>query len=134
MSFCSTCEGLGTRLRNLENGSGGVWTLETNQNTFVPAVTVPVSDWSVLYFEFWAVCRAADGSGRAGFKRSGVIYKEGGTVLMQGPNWHTDFTSKSEKSYDVSFILGTSNITLGVIPAISGLVRWSGSLNVRTIS
>jgi hypothetical protein len=134
MSFCSTCEGLGTRLRNLENGSGGVWTLETNQNTFVTAVTVPVTDWSVLYFEFWAVCRSADSLNRAGFKRSGLVYKNGGAVLMQGPTWHTDFTSKSDKLYDVGFILGASDLTLGVIPATSDLVKWSGTLFVRTVS
>jgi hypothetical protein len=134
MSFCSTCEGLGTRLRNLENGSSGVWNVETNQNTFVPAVTFPVSDWSVLYFEFWAVFRSEDGLARGGFKRSGVVYKNDGTVLMQGPTWHTDFTSKSDKNYDVSFILGSNNITLGVISATSNTVRWSGTLTTRTVS
>ena len=111
-----------------------VWSLETNQNTFVPAVVVPVSDWSVLYFEFRAVCRSADGIGRAGFKRTGVVYKNTGAVLMQGPTWHAEFTSKSDKAYDVGFVLGASTLTLGVVPAVAGLVKWSGSLYVRSVS
>lgn len=110
-----------------------VWSLETNQNTFAPAVQVLVADWSVLYFEFRAVCRAADGSGRAGFKRSGVVYREGSDVLMQGPTWQADFTVRSHPLYNVSFVLGASDLIFGVVPAVSGLVKWSGSLHLRKV-
>lgn len=144
MSFCPSCEGLGTRLRNLESGSGGdccqpdivpqKWTLETNAAEFTPAVVIPVNDFSVIYFEFHAVARAADGTSRAGFRRSGVVYREGGAVILQNASWHTEFTSKSLPAYNVGYTEGASTFTLNVLPPTANSIRWSGLILVHGVS
>lgn len=89
----------------------------------------PIPNNSVLRLELTLVARQTDGSNRAMFKRTGLFYRQGGSVQIEKVP-HTDQTIKSDKVLDTEFILGPSEVTIQVRNALASATRWVGAVGV----
>jgi hypothetical protein len=107
--------------------------VETNANTFQTCYTINIPDPSVNSVEFEVIARKTDGTDRACFKRSMVVYCQSSSAQLQGSGWQSDFTVKSSNGFNVSYTLGTSSITFNVKSPTSDNYRWSGSIRLQSI-
>ncbi len=117
------------------SGSGlrtETWSLTTSSTSYVTAISIPIDDNSVVKVEFDAVCRVHDGSERAAFKRMGLFFRESSNVQQQGL-WHSLYTEKSALGFDVSYVLGVSDLFIRVRSAKSDNTFWTGHVKIEAI-
>lgn len=89
--------------------------------------TYPVKDNSVIRFSITLTVRQTDGSHRALFTRTGLFFRQSaGPVQIQGSQWQSDSTSKSDNNMDVRFILGATDLVIQVRNAGAVGTRWAG--------
>lgn len=107
--------------------------LTSDQPALVPCYAITMTNGSVVRVKFTVTARQSDGSQRASFTRSGLFYKEGGNVLVEGHDWASDFTVKSVNGFDIGYTLGTTDITFQVQNANSIDTYWSGHVEIESI-
>lgn len=107
------------------------WGAVTASSGFEVCYTLAISDFSVVSFEFSAIARKVDGTARASFKRSGLVYKESSNVIMQGTTWQSDFTIKSDTNFDIDYELTSNSLILKIKSSDSSPTEWSGSIIVE---
>lgn len=89
--------------------------------------TYPVKDNSVIKFDITLTVRQTDGANRAIFKRSGLFFRESaGPVQLQGLQWQTLETVKSDENLNVKFLLGATDLVIQVRNAGNVATRWTG--------
>jgi hypothetical protein len=100
----------------------------------VPSYTINLFNGQIVKIKYQVTCRQSDGTERASFTRSALFYKEGGNVAIQGIDWSSDFTMKSNTNFDVDFTLGVNDVTFNVKNASSIDTYWSGHVEMEFIS
>jgi hypothetical protein len=127
---CTTCNGLGYRLRELERGGGGsdedkFSKLQTDPG-FQDLVTFVIAPWKVMRLEVAVLANSVDDLSRASFKRVGVFYIEAGQVKHQGSLWHATDTTKSHVTMDIDYVLNSDSITIRTKNAGVVATQWIG--------
>ena len=93
--------------------------------------TYNILDNTVIRFEITVVARQSDGANRAKFRRIGLFYREaGGPVQLQGTQWQTAETDKSDLAFDIKFIPGSNTLAIQVKNASSTATRWVGYVDI----
>lgn len=108
------------------------WSVATNANTPQTAFSIPISQNTAVKIEFQAIGRAADGSGRAAFKRIGLFYREASNVQIQR-FWQTEFTEKSDSGFDVSYVMGVNEVTMYVKSSTATSTYWTGHVKIEAV-
>lgn len=108
------------------------WSVATNANTPQPAFSIPITQNTAVKIEFQAIGRAADGSGRAAFKRIGLFYREASNVQIQR-FWQTEFTEKSDSGFDVSYTMGVNEVTMYVKSSTATSTYWTGHVKIEAV-
>ena len=108
--------------------------VETNASSPQIAISYSLPDPCVAMVEFSATARAADGSSRATFKRSGLFYRQASNVQIQAPGWQSDLTLKSVAGYNVTYSLVVGDVNFNVKSPTSDSVRWTGYLRIQVIN
>lgn len=108
------------------------FSLVTADNTPQPLLAIPINQNSVMKVQITVFARAADGSGRAVFTRTGLFYRENSNVQIQR-EWQTDFTDKSDVNYNVSYSLGVSQLQINVKSAVSTDTYWTGHIILEAL-
>jgi hypothetical protein len=107
--------------------------LTTNTNLPSNLYSIVLTNGSVAKITLEVTGRQSDGTERCSFTRSGLFYKEGGNVQLQGPAWQSDFTSKSNSSFNISYSLGTSTLILNVKAANTMATYWTGNIKIEVL-
>lgn len=110
------------------------WAMTTNTLAPSMAYAVAIPDSTVCRVEFVAIGRSADGTARAMFKRTGLFYREGGNVQIQGPIWLSDQTVKSDTNLDCGYVMGVSTLTLNVKSSVGDPTFWTGHVIVEMLT
>jgi len=108
------------------------FSLTTAANTPQPLIAVPINQNSVVKVQITVFARAADGSGRAIFTRTGLFYRENSNVQIQR-EWQTDFTDKSDMNYNISYTLGVNQVQINVKSAVSTDTYWTGHIQIEAL-
>lgn len=108
------------------------FSLLTQDSTSLPLLAVPINQNSVVKVQVTVFARAADGSGRAVFTRTGLFYRENSNVQIQR-EWQTDFTDKSDVNYNVSYSLGVNQLQINVKSAVSTDTYWTGNITIEAL-
>jgi len=100
------------------------------------------SDWETLYLlepndietimVTFSVIGKESSVKQAGFKRTAVFYKENGIVVPIDIQ-QTDFSSKSDKSFNARLLADGSVIRLQVKGATNNITQWKGSVEVEKL-
>ena len=77
--------------------------------------------------------RKSDGTGRAAFERSFLFYREGANVSLTA-KLQTDFTDKTDASYDVNIITTGGLLTIKVVGKNLETINWSGTFEYQMVS
>ena len=109
------------------------FTMTTNTTADSNLYGITLNDGSVVKITLEVTGRQSDGIDRCSFTRSGLFYKEGGNVQLQGPVWQSDFTSKSNSIFNVSFSLGINTIMMKVKAASAIDTYWSGNIKIEIL-
>lgn len=117
--------GSGTRLDS--------FALTTNTSSPSNLYGIVLTNGSVAKVTLEVTGRQSDGTARCSFTRSGLFYKEGGNVALQGPVWQSDFSSKSNSLFNVSYVLGTNTISLKVSAASNVETYWTGNIKIEVL-
>lgn len=107
------------------------WGAVTASSSFEICYVLSVSDFSVVSFEFSAIARKIDGTARASFKRSGLIYRESSNVTMQGLTWQSDLTIKSNINFDIDYELTSNSLILKIKSSDPLPTEWFGSIIIE---
>ena len=130
------CRGLGYRLRQIESSAivrcGDLFILDfvTATTDWQTAATLEIDDLSIVRVAFEVDARQGDGTDRASFRREALFYREGGSPQIEGPDWHTPLTIRSQRTFEVEYELSTTAISFRVKAAASASTNWSGCLHV----
>jgi hypothetical protein len=108
--------------------------LTSDTSSLVPSYTINMIDGQVARVKFQVTARQGDGAERASFTRSMLIYKQGGNVQIQGPDWTSDFTVKSTNAFDIGYTLSPSAITFAVQNANAVDTYWAGHVEMEFIA
>lgn len=100
---------------------------------FQPLKTYAIPDNTVVRLEVTLTSRQGGGN-RAIFRRTALLFKQGGSVQIQGPTWLTDQTVKSAPTIDVGFDLGASSITLKAKNAVASNMTWLGEVSMVRVN
>lgn len=94
----------------------------------------PIIDNTVVRFEITVAARQADGANRALFKRVGLFYRQaGGPVQIQGTQWQTLETTKSDLGFNLKFLLGSSALVIQAKNAGNVATRWVGYVDLIVV-
>jgi hypothetical protein len=131
MTECTSCKGLGWRLRALEQGGVGPTPEETinklqTEPDYQVITIIPIEPWIVMRLEVTLLANDVDNSSRATFKRMGLFYREDGIVKHQGTFWHTVDTTKSHAIMNIDYILTADSIVIRTRNAGSIATFWTG--------
>jgi hypothetical protein len=119
------------------DGSGlqiETFALQSLDDHFVLAYEIVIDNPSVVRVEVVLTARQANGFNRAMFKRTGLFYREGGNVQIQGVTWISDQTEKSHKGYDIGYVMGISTLSIMVKNANTNLTNWTGHIKIEEIT
>lgn len=108
------------------------YSLITNSVSNEVAISIPIDQDSTVKIEFSALGRVSDGSGRAGFKRIGLFYREASNVQIQR-FWQTEFTEKSDSGFNVSYVMGVNEVTMYVKSATALDTYWTGHVKIEAV-
>lgn len=101
----------------------------------IPAYTIPMVDGQIVSVTWKVAGRQSDGTARCAFTRSALFYKQGGNVQIQGQDWTSDVTIKSDNAFDVDYTLGVSSVTFKVKNAVDLIdTYWSGHVEMEFLS
>lgn len=109
------------------------WTVNTATPSYVQAYSVTLSDPSVVRFDFVAMANQDDGTGRASFTRSGVIYRSSSNVQIEGQTWQSNHTVKSNNGFNVTYQLTPTAIIFKVKAPTGSDVTWMGHIIVEEL-
>jgi len=107
--------------------------MTTSNTSYNDAYALTLTNNSIVKVTIQMTGRQSDGQARASFTRSGLFYKEGGNVLLQGKAWQSDFTSKSDSLFDIKYTLGTNSIVFKVKAANTMDTYWTGNIQVEVL-
>lgn len=96
------------------------------------AFSIPIQQNSAVKVEFSAVGRVNDGSGRAGFKRIGLFFRENSNVQIQR-YWQTEFTEKSDPGFNVTYSMGVGEVTMYVKSSTALDTYWTGHVKIEAV-
>lgn len=130
-----SCNGLGSRLRQIEAELGGLGgeicqdfnNVVTDSNVFETLVDIPVPLNASIRIKFGVLAKSADDSHHAMFERLGHFYRVDGAVQAQS-FWETSATDKSHPGFDVDYVLGADKVTLRLKSPVTDEVVWSGQV------
>ena len=104
----------------------------TNSATPEVAFSVPIEQNTAVKIEFSAIGRISNGSGRAGFKRIGLFYRENSNVQIQR-YWQTEFTEKSDPGFNVSYSMGVNEVIMYVKSSTGTETYWTGHVKIESV-
>jgi hypothetical protein len=78
--------------------------------------------------------RQGDGTQRCLFKRTGLFYKQGGNVQIQGPTWASDNTMSSTPNFGVSFNMNVTDVNITVKNSSANTTYWVGKVEYQVLS
>lgn len=107
--------------------------MTTSDTLYNDAYALTLANNSIVKVTIQMTARQSDGQARASFTRSGLFYKEGGNVLLQGIKWQSDFTAKSDNLFDIKYTLGTNSIVFKVRAADVMDTYWTGNIQVEVL-
>ena len=103
------------------------WSATVSTNTFTTVRTYQIAPDSVTRLDFTVLGMQSDEAQRAMFRRVMLVYRiNSGVVVIQGPQWETLETIKSNVNMDVRYVLGTNTVTLQIRNASATATRWKG--------
>lgn len=108
------------------------YSVTTNSTSSQVAFAIPIDQNTAVKIEFSAIGRISDGSGRAGFKRIGLFYRENSNVQIQR-FWQTEFTEKSLPGFDVSYSMGVNEVTMYVKSPTGTETYWTGHVKIEAV-
>lgn len=106
----------------------------SNTASPVAIYSLTMTNNQIVRVKYQVTGRQSDGSKRCSFTRSALFYRENANVALQGRAWQSDFTTKSDPEFDVSFSMGTYTITFMVKAATSMATYWTGHVELEVIS
>lgn len=118
-------------------GSGlqlDTFSLTTSSTSPTSAYAVSIANNSVVRIKFQVTARESNGASRASFTRSGLFYRHGGNVQVQGGIWQSDFTIMSTSGFQVSYQLGVNDVTFNVKPVTSSDTYWVGHVEIEALA
>lgn len=77
--------------------------------------------------------RQGDGLERASFTRSALFYRENDNVNIEGISWQSDFTSKSNRLFDIKYSLNSDGVDFKIKSADVLETFWTGNIKVQMI-
>jgi hypothetical protein len=107
--------------------------LTTNSTVTSNLYGITLTNGSVVKVTLEVTGRQSDGSERCSFARSGLFYKQGGNVMIQGPTWQSDFSAKSNNLFNISYSLGVNTLSLNVKAANSMSTYWTGNIKIEVL-
>lgn len=102
----------------------------TGSNSNGPVLELP--DNSAVLVKSRVVGVKSDGSDRAGYERTAVIYRDGGGATIQG-SVGAPFTEESNATWNSTIIVGSNQFAPQVAGDTSTTVNWRGILEVVSI-
>ena len=108
--------------------------LTTDDDLYHEIEIIPIPEDTVFLLEAQALARRSDGgSGRAGYSRRALIYREAGLAIMEGPV-NTDLTRESNTTWDVTIRVSGSNVLIVARGAAGQTVDWKMSYTFEEVS
>ena len=106
----------------------------TTQNTNLNSIySLNLTEGSVAKVTIEITARQSDGLERASFSREALFYKEGGNVSIEGITWQSNFTRKSNNSFNFTYEMGTNTIDFQVQPANLIDTYWTGNIKIEIL-
>ena len=96
---------------NWVDGAPVTVTTQTTDNSNVVIATIPVVDPSTVTLTAIASARQSGGSGRAGYRRRAMFYRDGGGATIQG-GIQTNFTRESIAGWNFTFQTNANDIEI----------------------
>ena len=129
MTECTSCKGLGWRLRALEMAIADdiIEKLQTEPG-YQDIKIIPIEPWIVMRLEVTLLANDINNSSRATFKRMGLFYREDGIVKHQGTFWHTVDTVKSHAIMNIDYILTADSVIIRTRNADDIATFWTGTV------
>lgn len=107
--------------------------LTTNTDSLSNLYSLVFTDESVAKVTIEVTGRQSDGAERCSFTRSGLFYKQGGDVMIEGLNWQSDFTAKSNSLFDIKYTLGTNDLSISIKSVSSISTYWTGNIKIEVL-
>jgi hypothetical protein len=108
--------------------------LESSTDLLTPIYEIMIPNPSVVRIEVVVIARQSIGGERAMFKRTGLFFREGGNVQIEGGTWLSDQTIKSNNTFDIGYIMGTSSLNISVKNANNILTKWTGHVKIEILA
>jgi hypothetical protein len=106
--------------------------LSTNSASYQVAYSFTLQNFCVARVEYVVVGRSQDGTKRCTFKRTGLFYRESGSVQIQG-TWLSDQTIKNN-GCEVGYDLTSTDLNLTVKANSSDLIHWTGHVKIEVLA
>jgi len=116
-------------------GSGNqidTFSVDTSDAAFNAAYSFVVPDQGVIQIKIKVNARQGV-TDRAGFERTALFFREGGTAQLQG-GVQSDFTSRSDLLFDVSFSIIMDTVVFQVKSRSADFTSWVGSVNLDVLT
>jgi hypothetical protein len=107
--------------------------VETNSSAPQVCYALPIEDPSVYSVQIQFTARTTDGTKRAAFTRSMLVYRESSSVQIQGLGWQSDLTVKSDLDFNVSYLLTASAIIFKVKAPTIDQCQWTGAIRLQAV-
>lgn len=93
------------------------------------AYMVHLMDGEMVKVKLEIAAQQADGLQRASFIRTGVFYRVGPTLYIQG-GWQSDFTMESTPGFDISYVFDNNRVNFKVLNAFAVPTYWTGYIEI----
>jgi hypothetical protein len=107
-------------------------TIQLNDTNYNNLYSIAIPDFSVVMMEFRAVAIEAGNVERASFVRTGTWFRQGANAQKQGLI-QSDYTNKSDNSFDVKFTETSDTIFFDVKNANANDTRWEVTIKMDII-
>jgi hypothetical protein len=78
--------------------------------------------------------RQNDGAERCLFRRTGLFYKEGGNVQIQGPTWSSNDSFSSSSVFEIAYTMTINDVNI-MVKNSSGIgTYWAGKVEYQVLS
>lgn len=94
---------------------------------------ISIPDNKLCSVKFHVIGRQSDGTQRCAFTRTGLFYRQGSNVLIEGSNWQSDLTIRSTTNFTVSNNLGVSTLSLRVRNSSGNTTYWVGYVEYQIL-
>jgi hypothetical protein len=105
--------------------------MESNSTSFNPVYQIFIPNPSIVRVEVTVIARQQIGGKRAMFKRTGLFYREGGNVQIEGDTWISTETVKNDNLFDIGYTKGVSTLDINVKNAENSTTKWTGHITLE---